>query len=40
MNCTHRGIPGRQRQRANPDSGNEHSAGIWIPGLALRAIPE
>jgi hypothetical protein len=33
-------IPGRELKLANPESRNNHGAFVWIPGLALRAIPE
>jgi len=32
-------IPGRA-ESANPESRNTHHARIWIPGPALRAVPE
>ncbi len=33
-------IPARERKRANPESRNEFSMCVWIPGPALRAVPE
>ncbi len=33
-------IPGRERQRANPESRNSLYTFFWIPGPALRAVPE
>jgi len=33
-------IPGRSRQRANPESSNELGRSGWIPGPPLRGVPE
>src|SRR5689334_15316817 len=33
-------IPGRERKRANPESRSNSCIRIWIPGPALRAVPE
>ena len=32
-------IPGR-REAANPESRREYGVWFWIPGPALRAVPE
>jgi len=31
---------GARAQRANPESSDVHRACLWIPGPALRAVPE
>jgi hypothetical protein len=33
-------IPGRARERANPESRNDRNAYGWIPDSALRTVPE
>src|SRR3954470_4370397 len=32
-------IPGRSRQRANPESSGEFGAGVWIPGSLISSAP-
>jgi hypothetical protein len=32
-------IPGRVREHANPESRNQHRAGVWVPGPALTRRP-
>lgn len=36
----HVAIPGRTRRRANPESRGNDCVIVWIPGPALRAVPE
>lgn len=33
-------IPGRTRERGNPESRCKYCVIVWIPGPALRAVPE